>query len=363
MAMATANGSVVIEATRSGPAARTTPSPRLLTVELDHIQGKFRPSRSGAILEPSFFRTSLRCDSLDPVDNSLSLLIDAPSLFFRAFFSTPDTVQTPEGVPINAAHGFLYMLARLITDHRPDYLACAADEDWRPQWRVDLIPSYKTARAQADSAQAVAEDVLGPQVPVLYALLDLIGIKVVGHPKAEAEDVIGTLAERAPGRVGIVSGDRDLFQLVVDPRVTVLYPVRGVSKVDVVNESYIATKYGIPGRAYKDYAILRGDASDGLPGVTGIGEKHASALIAKHGSIDSVIAAADEGAQSVLMDKIRRDLDYVRRAVEVVTIQADLAIPEVDLRLPGSVDEETVMAGAKRLGLTGPVTALLEALR
>ncbi|MEA2453708.1 MAG: hypothetical protein QOG04_2418 [Actinomycetota bacterium] len=296
------------------------------------------------------------------MDDSLSLLIDAPSLFFRAFFSTPDTVQTPDGVPINAAHGFIYMLARLITDHRPTYLACAADEDWRPQWRVDLIPSYKTARAQADSAQAVAEDVLGPQVPVLYALLDLIGIKVVGHPGAEAEDVIGSLAARAPGRVGIVSGDRDLFQLVADPRITVLYPVRGVSKVDVVTESYIATKYGIPGLAYMDYAILRGDASDGLPGVSGIGEKHASALIAKHGSIEAVIEAAEAGAQSVMMDKVRKDLDYVRRAVEVVTIQTDLPIPEVDLRLPDEVDQDTAMAGAKRLGLTGPVTALLEAL-
>lgn len=297
------------------------------------------------------------------MDDNLTLLIDAPSLFFRAFFSTPDTVQTPDGVPINAAYGFLYMLARLITDHRPGYLGCAADEDWRPQWRVDLIPSYKTARAQADSAQAVAEDVLGPQVPVLYALLDLIGIKVVGHPHAEAEDVIGTLGTRAPGRVGIVSGDRDLFQLVADPRVTVLYPVRGVSKVDVVNESYVSSKYGIPGRAYRDYAILRGDASDGLPGVTGIGEKHASALIAKYGNLDAVIAAAEQGVPSMLMDRIRRDLDYVKRAVQVVTIQTDLAIPEVDLRLPTEIDEGTVMAGAERLGLKGPVTALLEALR
>lgn len=296
------------------------------------------------------------------MDDSLTVLIDAPSLFFRAFFSTPDTVRTPDGVPINAAHGFLYMLARLISDHRPDYLACAADEDWRPRWRVDLIPSYKTFRAEADSAQAQAEDVLGPQVPVLYALLELIGIAVVGHPAAEAEDVIGTLAARAPGRVAIVSGDRDLFQLVEDPRVAVLYPVRGVSRVDVVTEGFIETKYGIPGRAYKDYAILRGDASDGLPGVMGIGEKHAASLISKYGSLEAVLEATRAGTQSVLLNKVRRDLDYVERAMKVVTIQCDLDIPDVDLTVPSEVDEDTVRAGAERLGLTGPVAALHEAL-
>ena len=296
------------------------------------------------------------------MDDSLTLLVDAPSLFFRAFFSTPDTVQTPDGVPINAAHGFIYMLARLITDHCPDYLACAADEDWRPQWRVDLIPSYKTFRAEADSAQAQAEDILGPQVPVLYALLELIGVAVVGCPEAEAEDVIGTLAARAPGRVAIVSGDRDLFQLVQDPRATVLYPVRGVSKVDVVTESFISTKYGIPGNAYKDYAILRGDASDGLPGVAGIGEKHASSLVSKYGGLEAILDAARSGATSVLMDKVRRDLDYIERAMKVVTIQTDLPLSDVDLSLPEEVDGEPLIEGARSLGLAGPVSALLESL-
>jgi len=296
------------------------------------------------------------------VDDSLTLLVDAASLYFRAFFSTPDTVRTPDGMPINAAHGFIYMLARLIEDHRPDRVACAADEDWRPQWRVDLIPSYKTFRAAADSAQAQAEDVLGPQVPVLFAMLDLFGIKVVGHPGAEAEDVIGTLATRASGRVAIVSGDRDLFQLVKDPRVKVLYPVRGVSKVAVVDEAYIATKYSIPPRAYLDFSVLRGDTSDGLPGVTGIGEKLAATLVSKYGSIDAILDAARAGTKGVLLDKVRRDIDYVERAVTVVTIQADLALGEMDLALPTEVDEDVVMAGAERLGLTGPCRALLEAI-
>jgi 5'-3' exonuclease len=296
------------------------------------------------------------------VDNTHTLLIDAPSLFFRAFFSTPASVTTPDGQPINAPHGFIYMLARLIEDHRPTYLACAADENWRPQWRVDLIPSYKEVRAQPNSQQAQTEVVLGPQVPVLYAMLELFGLKVVGHPDAEAEDVIGTLAQRVPGRVSIVSGDRDLFQLVEDPHIRVLYPVRGVSKVDIVDEAFIATKYSIPSRAYRDFAVLRGDNSDGLPGVSGIGEKHAASLVAKYGSIDAILTAARDGAPGMLLEKVRRDIDYVERAVTVCTISTDLDIPELDLAPPTEVDENTILAGAERLGLLGPCRALISAL-
>ena len=181
------------------------------------------------------------------MDASLTLLIDAPSLFYRALFSTPVSVRTPEGAPINAAHGFLRMLARLVQDHDPDFIACAADESWRPRWRVELIESYKDFRAAPGSAQEAAERRLASQVPILYGLLDMCDIPVIGYPEHEAEDVIGTLARRAPTRVSIFSGDRDLFQLVHDPDVVVLFPIRGVSKVDVVDEAYIEKRYGIPG--------------------------------------------------------------------------------------------------------------------
>ena len=294
--------------------------------------------------------------------NGLTLLIDAPSLFFRAFFSTPASVTTPEGAPINAAHGFIYMLARLMSDHRPERLACAADENWRPQWRVDLIPSYKFVRAQPNSQQAQAEVTLGPQVPVLYAMLDLFGVQVIGHPHAEAEDVIGTLTQRASGRVSIVSGDRDLFQLVRDPDIKVLYPIRGVSKVDVVDESYIAAKFSIPPRAYRDFAVLRGDDSDGLPGVAGIGPKHASSLVSKYGGIEAILDAARSGAPGMLLDKVRRDIDHVERAVKVCTIQTDLELEDSDLTVPTEVDEEVVTAAAERLGLGGPCRALIDAM-
>lgn len=292
----------------------------------------------------------------------LTLLIDASSLVYRALFSTPDTVTAPDGTPMNAAYGFLGMLGRLIYDRDPDYICCATDEDWRPEWRVELIDSYKAFRAEPGSAQEEAEDRLEPQMPVLFEILEGCGIPVVGHPGYEAEDVIGTLAVRAPGEVGIVSGDRDLFQLVRDPDIYVLYPRRGVSDVDVVNEAYIEQKYGIPGRAYRDFALLRGDPSDGLPGVRGIGEKLASALMARYGSLDGILEAAAGSDKSVALDKVRRDLDYVERAVAVVTIPTDLPIPEVDLTRPRTAPPESVAAIAERVGLTGAMRRLVAAL-
>lgn len=296
------------------------------------------------------------------MDDTFTLLVDAPSLIYRALFSTPDTIQTPEGTPINAAYGFIRMLARLIADHDPDYLACADDVDWRPEWRVELLPSYKSHRAESGSAQDQAEDLLAHQVPVAYDLLEKCGVPVVGHPGFEAEDIIGTLAARAPGRVGIFSGDRDLFQLVEDPTCSVLYPIRGVSQVDVVDESYIEKKYGIPGRSYRDFAVLRGDPSDGLPGVRGIGEKLASLLIVRHGSIDNIIELAEAGEQGQALAKVKRDLDYLKRAVEVVTIRTDAPLSDLDLSRPRDIPQDKILAKARKHGLRSPVRSLLSAL-
>lgn len=297
------------------------------------------------------------------MDDSKTLLVDAPSLFYRALFSTPDSIQTPEGVPINAAYGFIRMVARLIEDNDPDYIAMAADQDWRPQWRVNLIPSYKAVRAEPGSAQEQAEEKLAPQVPVIYELLRLCGVHTVGHDGAEAEDIIGTLATRAPGRVSIFSGDRDLFQLVEDPKVSILYPIRGVSVVDVIDEAYIEKRYGIPGRAYSDFAVLRGDPSDGLPGVRGIGEKLAAGLVAKYGSLDAIIEAAEADASGSALHKVRNDLDYVKRAQRVVAIPRDLPLDQVDLTRPRAIEDGGhIVEAAERVGLRGPVTALIAAL-
>lgn len=297
------------------------------------------------------------------MSSELTLLVDAASLIYRAFFSTPDTVRAPDGTQINAAHGFMGMLARLITDHEPDYICCALDEDWRPAWRVELLESYKSLRAEEGSAQEAAEDVIDPQMPVLWDLLEGCGIPLVGHEDAEAEDVIGTLAVRAPGKVAIVSGDRDLFQCVQDPNVVVLYPKRGVSQMDVVDESYIENRYGIPGGAYADFAVLRGDPSDGLPGVRGIGEKLATSLISRYGSLNAVIAAAEDPAsEGTLINKVRRDLDYVKRAQQVVRIPTDLHIPDVDLARPREKPDAEFYDLADEWGLGGALRRLVAAL-
>lgn len=293
----------------------------------------------------------------------LTLLVDSASLIYRALFSVPDTVRAPDGTPMNAAYGFLGMLEGLVATHDPDFLCCAADDDWRPDWRVELVDSYKANRAEPGSAQEQAEDLLAPQMPVILEILAACGIQVVGHPGYEAEDVIGTLAERAPGRVGIVSGDRDLFQLVRDPDVFVLYPRRGVSEVDIVDEAFIETKYQIPGRAYRDFAVLRGDPSDGLPGVRGVGPKLAAGLLARYESLQGIIEAArGSDDQGIALGKVRRDLDYVERAVKVVTIPTDLPIPDVDLTRPRREPGATVVSLAERYALGGPVRRLVAAL-
>lgn len=296
------------------------------------------------------------------MSSELTLLVDAASLVYRALFSTPDTVTAPDGTPVNAAHGFLNMLARLVTDRDPAYICCAADDDWRPEWRVELVPEYKSARAEEGSAQEEAEDRLAPQMPVLFDILDGCGIPIVGHEGYEAEDVIGTLAQRAPGPVAIVSGDRDLFQLVRDPSIYVLFPRKGVSEMDTVTEDYITNKYGIPGHTYGDFAVLRGDPSDGLPGVRGVGEKLAAGLISKYGSLDGVIEAAERGEPGVALGKVKRDLDYVKRAAQVVAIPTDLPIEDVDLSLPRDEPDDSVYALADEWGLGNSLRRLVTAL-
>jgi 5'-3' exonuclease len=292
---------------------------------------------------------------------NLTLLVDTASLTYRALFSVPDTVKAEDGTPMNAAYGFLGMLETLIARYDPDFLCCALDEDWRPTWRVELLEAYKSKRAEPGSAQEQAEERLAPQVPVLFEVLEGCGIALLGHPDYEAEDVIGTLAQTAPGKVAIVSGDRDLFQLVRDPDIEIIYPRRGVSQVEVVNESYVEEHYKIPGRRYRDFALLRGDPSDGLPGVRGVGEKQAAVLVSRFGSLEELMEAAREAVGGPLA-KVRADLDYLERAVEVVTIPTDLPLKTIDLTRPRSEPNDEILELAERNGLSGAVRRLVAAL-
>src|SRR5215472_14904251 len=252
------------------------------------------------------------------------LLIDYSSLLYRAFHSVPPSV------PANGVYGFLSMLGRLVGDRRPSALAVAVDEDWRPDFRVAALPSYKAHRVAAPGDEP---DPVAPQEALGREVLRALGVCTAGAGGFEAEDVIATLAARARGPIEIASGDRDLFALVRDPDVKVLYPLRGVSTLLEVDEAEIVRRYGIPGRAYGDFALLRGDPSDGLPGVPGIGEKTAAALIARYGSLDGLLAATD--LSPAIARKLDAGRDYLAAARRVVLPVATVPLARVSLALPG----------------------------
>lgn len=268
------------------------------------------------------------------------MLLDTASLYFRAFYGVPDTVKAPDGRPVNAARGLLDMIAKLVTTYEPTHVIACWDDDWRPQWRVDLIPSYKAHRvAEIVETGPDVEEVPDPleiQLPVIRAELDALGIPVVGIAAHEADDVIASYASQAEGAVDVVTGDRDLFQLVDDARgVRVIYTGRGMSNLDVLDEAAVVAKYGILPAQYADFAVLRGDASDGLPGVAGIGEKTAANLLAAHGDLTAIAAAAQlgEAMTAGVRAKIVAASDYLTVAPRVVEVVRGLPVPEVDARL------------------------------
>ncbi|MFT4299790.1 MAG: 5'-3' exonuclease [Aeromicrobium sp.] len=290
------------------------------------------------------------------------MLLDTASLYYRAFFGLPDSLKAPDGTVVNALRGMIDFAATLTARERPDAVVACWDDDWRPQWRVDLIASYKAQRlAEAGSEAEETPNALAPQVPLIAEALALAGIPVIGAPEAEADDVIGTLAASWNGPVDVVTGDRDLFQLVDDARgVRVLYTARGVAKLDTVDAAWIRGKYGIEPQAYVDFAVMRGDASDGLPGVAGIGEKTAAALVNEFGDLDAIVAAAQDSASSVKprpRASLLNSRDYIAAAREVVAVRRDLAV-SVPSPLP-SPDPEALRAFGERWGVAGPVTRLL----
>jgi 5'-3' exonuclease len=232
------------------------------------------------------------------------LLIDGSSVMFRAFFGIPVTAfKAPDGQPVNAVRGFLDMLGRLVTDRKPRAIVVATDKDWRPKFRVDVLPSYKTHRLVAGNMPAELE----PQEPIILAVLAAIGVEVIGADGFEAEDVIASLLPKITGKVEIVTGDRDLFALVRDPDVSVLYTQQGIGRLLVVDEAEVERRYGIPGRSYGDFAVLRGDPSDGLPGVPGVGEKTAAQLVRRFKDLDGIVVSGKLGdAANAYIQKARR---------------------------------------------------------
>ncbi|WP_435897383.1 5'-3' exonuclease [Streptomyces tsukubensis] len=300
------------------------------------------------------------------------MLLDTASLYFRAYFGVPDSVRAPDGTPVNAVRGLLDFIARLVQDHRPDDLVACWDNDWRPQWRVELIPSYKAHRVAEETESGPDEeetpDTLAPQVPVIADVLDALGIARVGADGYEADDVIGTLTARATGPVDIVTGDRDLFQLVDDARARrVLYPLKGVGTLQTTDEAWLRGKYGVDGPGYADLALLRGDPSDGLPGVPGIGEKTAAKLLEAYGDLAGIVAAAGD-PRSKLTPAQRRRLDeardYLAVAPEVVRVAADVPLPAFDPALPSEPRDPAALEElARQWGLGNALQRLLTVLR
>ena len=300
------------------------------------------------------------------------LLLDSASLYFRAFFGVPEQGRSPSGTPTNAVRGFADMIATLVTAHSPTHLVACWDDDWRPQWRVDLIPTYMTHRLLegSDAVEESPED-LTPQVPVIRDLLAAIGIPRVGAPGYEADDIIGTLAHRHGGAmaVDIVTGDRDLLQLVDDARsVRVLYTGKGgVRDPDIATEAYLRERYAVAGgRGYLEMSVLRGDTSDGLPGVKGIGDKTAAALIAEFGSLEGLRAAVAE-ADPRLKGARRANLEaagaYLDVAPRVVAVAHDVALPPQEYALPTEIADPGLLDDiVTTYGLESPVRRLLGAL-
>jgi 5'-3' exonuclease len=284
------------------------------------------------------------------------LLLDVSSLTYRAFFAMRDGVHTPDGRPIGAVHGYLDMVARLIASRRPDEVIHVYDHDWRPVTRTDIYAAYKANRPPDP------ED-LPPQFALLRTVLDPTGMLQAQTEGWEAEDAIGAFCVEAleTDRIEIVSGDRDLLQLVRDPVVTLLFTVRGVSELHEFDEAAVARKYGVPADRYGEFAILRGDPSDGLPGVAGVGEKTAQDLITTFGSLDGVIAAAeadDERVKPAVRLKIRESLDYLDRMRRLVPVNADAPLS----LWAGTRDDDAFARLADELGIRGPAQRLRAAL-
>ncbi|TWP36858.1 5'-3' exonuclease [Leekyejoonella antrihumi] len=301
------------------------------------------------------------------------LLLDSASLYFRAFYGVPDRRQHPADPPTNAIRGFADMIATLVSDHAPTDLVACWDNDWRPAFRVEALPTYKAHRVLDGTAgQEDSPELLTPQVPEIVELLEAVGITRLGIDECEADDVIGTLVTRYrdTAAIDVVTGDRDLFQLVDDEHsIRVLYTAKGgVRDPDVVNESYLQARYGISGgRAYADMAVLRGDPSDGLPGVPGIGEKTAATLINRYGDLGGLRRAVDEGdpqvkgAQRTRLEAASAYLDAAPRVVDVVR---DAPVPEdLQTALPSRVaDPDRLGALAARLPIRSPLARLLNVL-
>ena len=296
------------------------------------------------------------------------MLLDSASLWYRAYYGMPDTLLSPTGMPVNAIRGYLDMTARLISMYSPNRIVACIEGDWRPSWRVELFPAYKANRLEDEGDVEEEPETLTPQIPVLLDLLDAFGIPMVGVDDYEADDVMATFAVREKGPIRIVTGDRDLFQLVDDKRdIKVVYLAKGISQHDLVDIAWVANKYGIPGDRYALFAMFRGDPSDGLPGVRGIGEKGAALIANNFASVDEALAGAKAGHEVLsasLAKKIIEGTVYLKIAPTLVNCARDVAIPKMEIAMPTKPkDLSEIYAIKDEYGLGASVDRLIAALQ
>lgn len=294
------------------------------------------------------------------------MLLDSASLWYRAYFGMPETLVSPTGMPVNAIRGYLDMTSRLLTKYQPNRLVACLEGDWRPSWRVELFPDYKLNRLDESGAEE-EPDTLGPQIPILLDVLDALGIPMVGVDDYEADDLMATFSVKQNGPIRIVTGDRDLFQLVDDKRdVKVVYLAKGISNHDLVDLRWIERKYEIPGDRYALFAMIRGDSSDGLPGIRGIGEKGAAAIAKHFKNLSEVMSAAESGDERLtpnLRKKLLESADYALIAPKLVSCALDVVIPEMRIDLPSKPHSfEKIMSLKDEYGLGASIDRIISAL-
>ena len=294
------------------------------------------------------------------------MLLDSASLWYRAYFGMPDTLVSPSGLQVNAIRGYLDMTSKLINLYKPNRIVACLEGDWRPSWRVELFPDYKMNRLD-ESGEEEEPDTLSPQIPILLELLEALGFPMLGVDDYEADDLMATFAVNQPGPVRIVTGDRDLFQLVDDKRdVKVVYLAKGIANHDLVDLKWIEQKYEIPGDRYGLFAMIRGDASDGLPGIKGIGEKGAASIAKQFTNLDEVMKAAtndDERLTTNIRKKLLESAEYAKIAPKLVGCATDVSIPEMKIDLPNKpLDTQKIQDIKEEFGLGTSVDRITNAL-
>ena len=294
------------------------------------------------------------------------MLLDSASLWYRAYFGMPDTLVSPSGLQVNAIRGYLDMTSKLINLYKPNRIVACLEGDWRPSWRVELFPDYKMNRLD-ESGEEEEPDTLSPQIPILLDLLEALGFPMLGVDDYEADDLMATFAVNQPGPVRIVTGDRDLFQLVDDKRdVKVVYLAKGIANHDLVDLKWIEQKYEIPGDRYGLFAMIRGDASDGLPGIKGIGEKGAASIAKQFTNLHEVMKAAindDERLTTNIRKKLIESAEYAKIAPKLVGCATDVSVPEMKIDLPNKpLNTQKIQDIKEEFGLGTSVDRIMNAL-